>query len=130
MAVVTNMDELISAVKSALIVAGIFMLSLGVYWLIIQLMFTGQFYWGLGILVFTILVIGFSSMVNNSGYIDAILALIEILGAIIFICLIVVGSVYLFFSGHAVWSYVVAGVGAFILLVWVFWTKSRSRILE
>lgn len=126
----TNMDELISAVKNALIVVGIFLLSLGIYWLIIHLIFTGHFYWGLGIFVFTILIIGFSSMINDFGFMDAILALIEIVGVTGFGCLIVFGSVDLFFSGHTVWSYVVAGVGAFIFLVWIFWSNSRSRIFE
>lgn len=124
------MDGLISAVKNALMVAGIFMLSLGVIWLIIHLMFNGHFYWGLGILVFTILVIGFSSMVNDFGFMDAIWSLIEIVGVTGFGCLIVFGSVDLFFSGHTAWSYVVAGVGAFIFLVWIFWTNSRSRIFQ
>ncbi|QNP18256.1 hypothetical protein H9S87_18965 (plasmid) [Bacillus pumilus] len=124
------MDELISAVKNALIVAGILLLSLGIYWLIIHLIFTGHFYWGLGILIFTFLILGFWSMVNTFGFLDAILALIEIVGVIVFSCLIVFGSVDLFFSGHAVWSYVVAGVGGFIILVYIFWTNSRSRIFE
>ncbi|MGM0817407.1 MAG: hypothetical protein ACQEUO_18220 [Bacillota bacterium] len=124
------MDELISAVKNALVVVGIFLLSLGIYWLIIHLMFVGHFYWGLGIFVFTILIIGFSFMINDFGFMDAILALIEIIGVIVFGFVIVVGSVDLFFSGYAVWSYVVAGVGAFIFLIWIFWTNSRSRIFE
>ena len=124
------MDELISAVKNALIVAGIFLLFLGIYWLIIHLIFTGHFYWALGILIFTILILGFWSMVDPFGFMDAILALIEIVGVTGFGCLIVFGSVDLFFSGHTVWSCVVAGVGAFIILVWIFWTNSRSRIFQ
>lgn len=124
------MDELISAVKNALIVVGMFLLFLAIYWLITHLIFTGHFYWGLGTLIFTILILGFWSMVDTFGFMDAILALIEIVGVTCFGCLIVFGSVDLFFSGNTVWSYVVAGVGAFIFLVWIFWTNSRSRIFE